>query len=170
MFLVRGTYHFWPKRVAFRNDFCLRCQAPRRSIAVRTFDVGHIFWIPILPVGLWKHWECDVCGQHPHVNPRTRRSFKWLGLVCLLAVSLIAWAAPADADFGTAGWIVRVAAPALAILLFVHLRRTPKEPSLRQRLSMIPPAADTICPFCATPLVPDTGARWACPACKAMRY
>ena len=48
MFIVSGAYHFWPKRVAFRDDYCLTCQAPRRSIAVRTFDVGYIYWIPFL--------------------------------------------------------------------------------------------------------------------------
>ena len=85
MLIVRGSYHFWPKRVAFRNDYCLRCQAPRRSIAIRTFDVRHLFWIPILPVGFWKRWQCEVCGQAPHIYPKVRRFFKWVGLVFSIA-------------------------------------------------------------------------------------
>jgi len=169
MFIVYGAYHFWPKRVAFRNDYCLACQAPRRSIAVRTFDVGHIFWIPILPVGYWKHWKCAVCGRDPHVNPKTRRSFQWAGLFCLIAVSVVFWAVPGDPDFGVGTWVFRIVAPAGAILLLVHLLRTPREPSLRERLAAIPPAADAICPFCSTPLVTGTGTRWSCPACNAVR-
>ena len=51
MFVIHGAYHFWPKRVAFRNDYCFTCGQACRAVAIRTFDVGHIFWIPILPVG-----------------------------------------------------------------------------------------------------------------------
>ena len=78
MLIIHGVYHLWPKRVGFRNDYCLGCDKPRRSFAVRTFDVGHLFWIPILPVGLWKHWKCSECGRDPHVHVRTRRSFNWV--------------------------------------------------------------------------------------------
>lgn len=117
MFIIHGAYHFWPKRVAFRDDYCLSCQTPRRSIAFRTFDVGHVFWIPILPVGFWKHWKCTACGRDPHVNPRTRRSFKWAGLIVLIGASVMLWEIPSDADFGAVGWILRIAAPAAAILL-----------------------------------------------------
>ena len=170
MFIVTGAYHYWPKRVAFRDDYCLSCQAPRRSIAVRTFDVGHIYWIPILPVGYWKHWKCAVCGHDPHVSPKTRRSFLWAGWLCLVAVSVISWEVPSDADLGVVGWILRIAAPVCSILLFIYLLRTPKEPSLRERLAAIPPAADAVCPFCSTPLVAGTGTRWSCPGCNAVRY
>jgi hypothetical protein len=170
MLIVHGAYHFRPKRVAFRNDYCLACQAPCRSIAVRTFDVGHIFWIPILPVGYWRHWQCSVCGRDPHNSPKTRRSFLWAGLLCLVAVSVILWELPFDTDPGAGGWILRIAAPVAAILLLVYLVRSAKGSSLRERLAAIPPAADAVCPFCATPLVAGTGARWSCPACNAVRY
>jgi len=168
MFIIYGAYHFRPKRVAFRNDYCLRCQAPRRAIAIRAFDVGHIFWIPILPVGFWKHWKCSVCGHDPHSSRTTRRSFKWYGLLCLVAVSAVLWAMPSDANFGLEGWALRIASTAAAILLLVHLLRGPKGPSLRERLATIEPAADAICPFCATPLL--AGTRWSCPQCGVVRY
>jgi hypothetical protein len=168
MLMIRGSYRFWPKRVAFRNDYCLRCQAPRRSIAVRTFDVGHVFWIPLLPVGFWKRWQCEVCGQKPHAYPKVRRLFKWVGLVGSIALSLMVWASPSGAEVGVIGWILRVAAPAGAILLLLDLLRTPKEPSIRRRLRTIAPATDAVCPFCATPLL--AGARWSCPGCGAVRY
>jgi hypothetical protein len=169
MFIIHGAYHFRPKPVAFRDDYCLSCQSPRRSIAIRTFDVGHIFWIPILPVGRWKHWKCSTCGNDPHVNPKTRRSFLWAGLLCLIAVSLGLWAAP-DLEPRVTAWILRIAAPSAAIWLLMYLLRTPKGPSLRERLAAIPAAADAICPFCATPLICGSGTRWSCPACSAVRY
>ena len=38
--------------------------------------------------------NASLCGKDPHVNPKTRRSFLWAGLLCLIAVSVILWAAP----------------------------------------------------------------------------
>ena len=169
MLIIHGAYHFWPKRVAFRDDYCLRCRAPRRAIAVRTFDVGHIFWIPILPVGYWPHWTCTVCGHDPHKSPRTRRSFLWAGWLCLIAVSVILWGTT-DTGLGAEGWILRLAAPLAAILLFIYLLRTPRDASLRARLAALAPTPDIVCPFCATPLVSGTGERWSCPTCSAVRY
>src|ERR1035438_6787107 len=88
MLIVRGAFHFRPKRVAFRDDYCLSCRAPRRAVAVRTFDVGHIFWIPILPVGFWRHWVCSVCGGDPHARSKARRYFKWADLLRSLPCNL----------------------------------------------------------------------------------
>ncbi len=168
MLVIHGAYHFWPKRVAFRNDYCLGCQAPRRSIAVRTFDVGHIYWIPILPVGFWKHWKCSMCGRDPHVSGKTRRPFLWAGLVCLVALSLLIWTVPPESDM-TFLWVLRLVVPAGAIALLLRLLLVPKEPSLKQRLAGIPPATDSACPFCSTSLFPDHSGRWACPACGSVR-
>ena len=172
MFLIHGAYHFWPKRVAFRNDYCLTCGQASRAAAIRTFDVGHIFWIPILPVGFWKHWRCTFCGKDPHASPSTRRSFKWAGLACLVILSAGSWAAPVEGDSESLliSWAFRVAAPVGAILLFVHLLRTPRDRSLREKLATVAPADETTCPFCKTPLVSGNAARWSCPGCGVIRY
>jgi hypothetical protein len=167
MFIIHGAYHFWPKRVAFRNDYCLSCRGVRRSVRTRTFDVGHVFWIPVLPVGFWKRWACSACGRDPHANPKTRRSYKWAGLICLIFVSVIFWATPAPPDFVVGGWVIRVSFPLAAILLLRHLLRTPRDLSLKEQLATVPPASEAICPFCTTPLV--GGDRWSCPGCGVIR-
>ncbi len=168
--LVHGVYHFWPKRVAFRNDYCLSCEAPRRAIATRTFDVGHIFWVPLVPVGFWKHWACTVCRRDPHVNPKTRPAFKWIGLICLLLLSGMFWATPIDASVSILGWLLRVGPLVGAAALLFQLLHTPSEPSLRERLAAIPPASDSVCPFCGTPLIAGSHVHWSCPACGAERW
>jgi hypothetical protein len=170
MFIVYGAYHFWPKKVGFRDDYCLGCQAPRRSIAIRTLDVGHIFWIPILPVGFWKRWRCSMCNRDPRANTKTGRSFKWIGLVCLFFIALVLWTIPVGQDASAFYWGFRFVSLASAVALLIHLIVSAKEPSLRQRLAAIPPASDTVCPFCSTPLLAGTGPRWSCPACNAERY
>ncbi len=170
MFIIHGAYHFWPKRVAFRDDYCLSCQAPCRSIAIRTLDVGHIFWIPILPVGFWKHWKCSMCSRDPHANTKTGRSFKWIGLVCLIFIALVFWTIPVDPGAPAFYWGFRLGALAGSVALLIHLMVTAREPSLRERLAAIPPATDVVCPFCSTPLIAGSGPRWSCPACSAERY
>ena len=37
-----GVYRLFPRKVGFRNDYCMTCRAPRRAEQVRTFDVLHL--------------------------------------------------------------------------------------------------------------------------------
>lgn len=167
MLLIHGMYHFRAKRLAFRNDYCLSCDGPRRVVQTRTFDVWHFFWIPLLPLGFWKRWFCTVCGRQPHAPTKTRRSFKWAGLVVLVVLSIMSWGAPVTPDFRVGSWIFRLGAPIGAIILLFHLIQTPKEPSLKERLGTIQPANDTVCPFCGTQLI--LGPQCSCPACAVVR-
>jgi hypothetical protein len=168
LFIVYGVYHWGAKRVAFRNDFCLGCGEARRAVQVRTFDVGHIFWIPILPGGFWKRWVCTVCGHDPHVTTKTRRGFKWAGLVILALFAVVFWIVPVEPDAVAVFWGLRVAAPVGAGLLLRHLLRTPKEPALKARLATIQPAADTVCPFCGAQLL-VLASQCSCPICGVVR-
>lgn len=170
MLIVRGAYHFRPQRVAFRDDYCLSCQAPCRAIAVRTFDVGHVFWIPILPVGFWRHWTCSVCGRNPHVGSKARRYVMWAILSSLIGAAAVFWMAPVDSEFAIGSWICRIAAPFCAILLLRRLFRAPRALALRKKLASISPAADTLCPFCSILLVAGTSDRLSCPSCNIVRY
>ena len=168
MIILHGVYHFRPRRVGFRNDYCLSCQAERRSVLIRTFDAGHLFYLPLLPLGFWKRWWCTVCGREPHVRPGTRRSFKWAGLVALMVMAILMWMAPAEPDDLLILWAFRIAASLGAALVLRHILHTPKDAPLKQLLTTVVPAADTTCPFCGTPLL--AGSRWSCPGCRAVRY
>jgi hypothetical protein len=168
MFITGGVYHFRPKRLAFRNDYCLACQHSRPSVQVRTLDVVHIFWIPILPLGIWKRWLCDTCGRETNVEIRTRRSFKWAGLVVLLLLAVISWAAPVEPDSRIMIWVLRIGGSLGALLTLVYLLRTPRDPSWKERIKLIAPATTTICPFCSTPLM-TMNDQCTCPACGVVR-
>ena len=166
--IIHGLYRFRPRRVAFRNDYCLFCKQPGRSAQFRTFDAWHIFWIPLIPLGFRKRWLCTVCGREPHLSPGTRRGFKWAGLIILLLLAFLLWVEPLDPDILIFGWVVRIAAPLGAILTLNHLLRTPKDPSLKERLATIAPATDTVCPFCgSTMIVLASGC--SCPTCGIQR-
>jgi hypothetical protein len=168
MHIIHGVYHFWPKRVGFRNDYCLGCQKPRRSVAMRTFDVGHLFWIPLVPVGFWKHWKCSECGRDPHVSTKTGRPLLWAGLACLVILSWVVWSVPGEPGMASIP-ILRLLFPAGAVAVFLRLVLVPKEPTLKERLATISPAADEVCPFCVIRLLPDSSGKWACPACGTVR-
>jgi hypothetical protein len=168
LLFVYGVYHYLPKRVAFRNDYCLACARPRRSVQVRTFDACHLFWIPLVPLGFHRRWLCTTCGRLPHVYPGTRRGFKWAGLVVLLVVAIASWVSPPPSDFLVRGWLIRAGASIGAILTLVHLLRTRKDPSLKERLAAITPASDTVCPFCGSALL-LLSSQCCCPGCGVVR-
>lgn len=168
MLIVFGVYRWQPKRIAFRNDYCLSCGELRRAVQIRTFNVGHIYYIPILPVGFWKRWLCTICGHDPHVTTKTRRGFKWVGLFILLLFTLVLWALPIEPDSVAFFWILRFAFPLGAVLTLTHLLRTKKEPSLESKLAAIQPASDTVCPFCGAQLL-MLASQTSCPVCGVVR-
>lgn len=167
MVIVHGIYHFRPRPVAFRNDYCLACQRTRRAVQVRSFDVGYIYWVPLLPLGFWKRWVCTVCSRNPHAHIGTRRPFKWLGLLALVTLALVFWLGPVDPSDAVMWWLIRVAAPLGAILLLWHLLSTPKDPTLSERLATVPAATDIVCPFCGTQLL--ISSQCSCPTCGVIR-
>jgi len=168
LLIVHGVYQFRPKRVAFRNDYCLSCAQPRRAVQIRSFDAWHIFWIPVLPLGFHKRWRCTNCGRQPHIYPGTRRGFKWAGFVVLMFFTVACWAVPLTPDSLILAWVIRLAAPAGAILTLIHLLRTRKDPSLKERLAAVPPALDTACPFCGSALL-LLSSQCSCPNCGVVR-
>ena len=168
MLVIHGVHRFKQKPLAFRNDYCLRCGQPRRAVQVRSLDFWHLFWVPVLPLGVWKRWICTTCGHDPHVTTRTRRSFKWAGFVVLLILSVPFWAFPVDPTFVFGTWLFRIGGPIGATLTLIHLLRTSKDVSLKDRLATVQPAADTSCPFCGTLLL-IVSSKCTCPNCGVVR-
>jgi hypothetical protein len=170
MFLIHGTYMWARKVVAYRSDYCLTCDAQRLAYQHRTFDVLHLFFVPILPLGLWRRWRCSVCGKNPHESVRTRRSPKWAGVVTLFLMSLSSWAVstrekPEDAAFI---WCMRIGGPLAFAWALRATLKSPPDVNLRERLRTVPPLMDSTCPVCQTMLWPTEPA-WKCPKCGIQR-
>ncbi len=168
MLITGGVYHFRPKRIAFRNDYCLACEQPRASVRMCTLDVVHIFWIPVFPLGIWKRWICAACGREVNVAVKTRRSFKWAGVAVLIFLGSISWFAPIEPDSRIMIWVLRIGGPLGALLTLIYLLRTPSNPSWKERFKMVPPTTNSVCPFCNTPLLTLNG-KVSCPACGVVR-
>jgi len=170
MLVLHGTYFWWRKIVAYRNDYCLTCAAERVAFQHRTFYVHHIFWVPVLPLGWWKRWHCSECGSDPHANPRTRRGFKWAGVAVLALISVSGWAVsvqeqPDDVAFI---WGLRLGAPVATIWALWSTLKSPEDVKLRERLRAVRPIEDATCPRCNVMLVPGEAA-WRCPLCGISR-
>jgi hypothetical protein len=169
MLLVHGTYHWLPRRTAFRNDFYMACAAPRRADQISTLNVLHIFWVPVAPLGRWKRWRCTGCGNPPNHNVKTRRIFKIAGVIVLVFFTVVVWTSPGMAD-EPAVWAVRVIAPLGAVASVIHIATSsPDEPGYRARRLAVVPADDEICPFCGTTLF-NAPPVCFCPACDVRRY
>ena len=162
-----GIYHFRPSRLAFRNDYCLYCKCERRAEQLRTFLVGHILGVPILPLGFHARWYCVECRRDPHESPTAKPQLKWAAILFLLMFAAVAWVEPVTQDFVAGTWIMRVGCPLGILLLVYTMVRKRKDASLDQLLAQVHPASDTDCPFCEIPLL--VGSTTSCPECGALR-
>ena len=149
MLIVHGVYHWRRQVVAFRNDFCLNCELPRVAFRHRTFDVLHVFWLPVIPLGFWRRWHCQACGRNPHVTTRTRKGFKWAGVVVLAVVTVAFWVVPPHQMGDTVAiWGVRIAALIGTVWALRAAVKSRAPLRLEEHLRRIQPNEDKTCPMC----------------------
>jgi hypothetical protein len=169
MIVVYGCYRFRPRRVGYRNDYCLVCGREVRSEQIRSFNAIHLFWIPLIPLGFWTRWLCPQCHRPPHqVRGGVRAPFKWAIWVVLLSFAVFLWIIPSTLDSSSTIWMYRLGLSVATALLLAHLIRAPKTPSLKEKLTGVRPASDVVCPFCGTQML--IGDRCSCPNCGVVRY
>lgn len=155
--IVIGRYRWFPKAVAFRNDYCRNCGNETIAFAERTFDALHVFWIPLLPLGFWTNWFCCTCSRLAHA-PTTgvRRPVRILLTIFLLLLSLSGWLIllsqdtdPAEITFllGYAG----VTTVGFLLAFFWAWRYTPD--NFRQALANVKPFSELDCPLCGAILL-----------------
>jgi hypothetical protein len=167
MLVTTGVYRFARRELAFRNDFCLSCEAPTVALCVQTFDCFHVFWIPLLPLGFRCRWMCMHCGSDAHARVRTSRRVKALAVFLLCAVALAAWLAPSAPGEQVAIWVMRILLPLAALALTVNTVRSKPVPKSADRLKVTPPSDATVCPRCGVELRAEP--EWHCPACGIRR-
>jgi len=85
MFFIFGTHLFGLRRYAYKYMMCSNCDMSRLFIQTRGFAWGHLFWIPLIPLGYHYSWHCASCAKE---NNKTPISFVFK-LIMLLALSVI---------------------------------------------------------------------------------
>lgn len=155
MIIVYGTHRFVRRRVAYRQDFCVSCESERVTEQIRSFVVGHLYWIPLLPLGFFKEWRCPHCGLDPTQRVRTSRKLvrTFAGLVGLVA-AMVTWVAIADPKAPTALTLL-IAAGIWALaagIVYLHVRNLRPPANRKAALARIRPASITQCAYCQGPL------------------
>jgi hypothetical protein len=170
MLIIHGVYHWRPRPVAFRNDYCISCRRECVAICVRTIDVWHVFWIPVVPVGVFRRWWCQACGNRPDLSRTARRSIKVLLAVVLTLLTAPLWFLAVQSekrsDEGFT-WLVIVVLSVLAVAAWWWVSRGSDDVERRSHLARIPPSRETECPMCGISLQLTEPAR--CIRCGIVR-
>lgn len=172
MFVVTGTYNLLPKIVAFRSDYCRSCQSETISFARRSIDAFHLFWIPIIPLGIWTRWYCHQCGKSPHEVGSIRRSVRFFVAVFFLLLSALWWflallpilglvpESPDDSGFLIGALVMS----ALLVLSSIWAWRL-KSDDFRSRIREVQTFVGHSCPLCSGSL--DVSSTLTCRECGA---
>lgn len=164
--VIHGTYRIWPRRHAFRNDYCLSCDAPRPAEQISSLVVLHVYWIPLIPLGRWKHWACEVCGQCP-CHDSKGRSFTATLCTALCIAAIAVWIAAFPPNGSLIFWTFPAGVLALATLTMMA-RRAGTQTRYRNLFATVVPADDEICPYCTVALVSEFN-ECRCPSCRVRR-
>jgi hypothetical protein len=159
------VYSFQNKVVAYRNDFCLTCNAPRRAVQTRSFKVIHLFYIPLVPLGFWREWHCQYCDDDPHRSRGVRNNLKWGAVLGLAMIAGVAWLDERPTDIAI--WVLRIGASLAAIAMAVYTIRAAPHTQLTSMLQQVPPADEMACALCGGVLMRDE--EWKCSQCGVER-
>jgi hypothetical protein len=165
---LEGVRSYKSSIVAYRNDFCVSCDAPRRAHQVRSFKAYQFYYIPIIPLGFWRDWECSECGRDPHTYPGGPKNMKWVIVLFAGFFAITGVIASFDQqDSAITVGLMRFGLPALFfVLLWLAIRNRPDR-ALRQKLKDVEPDRADACALCSGPLILAHG--WRCSQCGVER-
>jgi hypothetical protein len=165
---LEGVRSYLSSNVAYRNDFCVSCNVPRRAYLVRSFKAYQFYYIPIIPLGFWREWQCSECGRDPHVYTSRLRNAKWVAVLLAGFFAITAVIASFEQqDSALTVWLMRLGIPALFVaLLWFAVRKRPDR-ALREKLKKVNPDRDDICALCGGTLILGHG--WRCSQCEVER-
>lgn len=89
MILLHGIYKFGKKRIAFRNDFCNHCKAQHVAEQYRTFNMWHVFFVPLIPLGYCSNWHCTACGNDPRERTKESPTLLIIGMALFGLVGIL---------------------------------------------------------------------------------
>jgi hypothetical protein len=160
--IVTGAYFWGKRRVAFRNDYCTVCERLTLAEGIRSFVMGHIYWIPLLPLGFHRRWFCTLCHHETNERRPTSPLILWLALFTAILVVVVmggAWFRGSEKGMGPPFAIGLVFLAACIFGLF----RSRRDKFSQARKGVVPLPHDA-CPLCKGLLLPKRIPH--CYACK----
>ncbi|GAA5165690.1 hypothetical protein [Viridibacterium curvum] len=164
MLIFYGAYRVFPKLTAYRADWCNLCKKEVVSHQYRHFHIGHLYWIPLLPLGMYRKWVCSSCNRDPHTRVRTTAGIYVGGMFGFgLLLLLLVLADDIVADAATRYGLIAACCAGIGALVF-GLRHALKEPPISNPVS---PLNNSHCLICNTLLPAGDNPR--CTGCGATR-
>ena len=108
MLIVLGSYRVAPKLVADRNDWCNHCDRPVLAQQWRSFYLGHVYWIPFLPLGFYKTWAARSVARTPELACRLQRAVCVTGLLVLSLMFAVSLSGPYSGEAAPAVCVSRL--------------------------------------------------------------
>jgi len=165
MLLIHGIYRWAPRMTGYRDGWCNHCRQVTHALQVKTWNVFHLYWVPVLPLGRYTALHCAVCKLDPTSRVSEPPALLFIGIVCFsLIFAAVMFAAFPPADQQTA-WIVRAVMLGLIIVCAYKLRQRWKRPLPTAAAYIYP---DSLSKFCQNPLVPMHDS-WYCEPCRLVR-
>jgi hypothetical protein len=168
--IIHGKYRFGRRKIGARKDFCNACERECLSELWRSFDCGHLFWIPLLPLGFRERWLCTLCQRDPRARYRTGKAMLVAGMIAaafFLAALSIYTPKPGEMDASSL-WGTRIVSLLAFIgLLYAVLKPGPAVPEADRRKAVTPLSTRT-CLYCRGPLTSQPHLR--CPSCQVRIY
>ncbi|MCX6367557.1 MAG: hypothetical protein NTX57_12730 [Armatimonadetes bacterium] len=174
---VYGVYRFARKQIGYRNDYCLGCKKEVIAQRWRSFNCGHFFWIPIIPFGFFKWWQCPFCQIDPHARTQSSQGFKIFAAVMFVLFTILALIGAIASmkekptlehpDTGVGffwGATVICGLISAALIWWTTIRQEPED--LEGLLRQVKPARLDVCPYCSQKLTSEA----FCEACQLQRY
>jgi hypothetical protein len=107
MIIIFGNYKIASKITAYRSDWCNHCEKAVVANQVRRFYLGHIFWIPLIPLGFHKTWICKECGENPRDRTQTSIGLLVIAAITFGIMGVFTLFAPYVGRDAGIGWIMR---------------------------------------------------------------
>jgi hypothetical protein len=171
MIFIFGTRHLNPRRIGVRNDYCNACQREGLAELVETTDYGHLFFIPLLPLGKHRRWHCSQCGKDPRARYRTSKPARIMGLFLFPIFIILPFfpskdhSHPEDANVM---WTVSAVFAAIWLYLLYSLIKGDKNPAEDQRRAAVMPLVTDRCVYCGGGTLPAPAPH--CPGCGVFIY
>jgi len=173
--IIHGTYRFKQRRIGVCKDFCNACEQEVLAEQWKSFNVWHLYFIPLIPLGWRKRWLCTNCHKDPHARYRTPKTLKKIGLGFLAVLCAFMtfgmWSIPVE-GFTDGLWVVRLLFPLAVIACiyfgFFHHASDHTDVMNTQRRSQVEPLDVLTCTYCHQPLNLDPVPY--CPWCDVRVY
>ena len=166
MLLIHGHYRLAPKLIAYRNDWCNHCGEPVLAQQWRSFYLGHLYWIPLIPLGFRKNWQCTQCARDPRERVRTSLAIILAGLLTFTLACVLTFLVPHSDGEATIVWTLRgIFGSVSAVFAFWLLSRSNEQPP---PIKYVEPLRNERCLICGGRMTDFP--RWHCVDCGGVRY